>query len=391
MEILDKIKHFFSNIYKQLYYLYSLIILFKKEQPKLYDITSLTVLYLIVSYIFIYIYPITNYTYFSNSFLIITLFYSLIVIMYGFMNFFQGTNEAQKQLKVAREYIYLFLFLLAIILLITYIFTHVSSVADLVNFIIYSIIIISFSYLIYKYILKKYFIGENNIFVKLVNDISSSIKNITSSSVPSYIYKLIMVELVVIVMYFSFPYLQYKYFTYKGKQILNKPINLNKKVTHTTHHELTQSDNFDYHYTISLWAFFNQTPSTVNKYNTIFNYGNKPLILFNPMERKVKIMMLQGKDNLVEIYKGKVELQKWNNIVVTYDRGNVDIFINGKLVATEENIVPFMSYETLETGYQDDLEKENIGGIGNIMYYPNVFSYSNIQENYKLLRNKPYL
>lgn len=365
--------------------------LFKTDQHNLYNITSLTILYLIVSYIFIYIYPITNYTYFSNSFLIITLFYLLIVFMYGFMNLFQGTNEAQKQLKAAREYIYLFIFLFAVILLVTYIFTHVSSVADLVNFIVYSIIIVSLSYLFYKYILEKYFIGENNIFVKLVNDISSFIKNITTSSVPSYIYKLIMVELVVIVMYFSFPYLQYKYFTYKGKQVLNKPINLNKKVTHTTHHELTKSDDFDYHYTISFWTFFNQSPSNINKYTPIFNYGNKPLILFNPMERKVRIMMLQGKNNLVEVYKGKVELQKWNNIVVTYDRGNVDIFINGKLVATEENIVPFMNYETLETGHQNDLEKGMIGGIGNIMYYPNVFSYSNIQENYKLLKNKPYL
>ena len=72
----------------------------------------------------------------------------------------------------------------------------------------------------------------------------------------------------------------------------------------------------------------------------------------------------------VEIYKTKnILYQKWNNMVIKYDRGTMDVFLNGELVGSRPSIAPYMTYETIQVGSNNGLA----GGISNVMYYKNTF------------------
>ena len=77
-----------------------------------------------------------------------------------------------------------------------------------------------------------------------------------------------------------------------------------------------------------------------------------------------------------EIYRTyKVKLQKWTNIISNYDKGVLDIFIDGKLVSTTNNIIPFMSKFNLITGDHNGI----IGGIKNTVFNENPFTNREIQ------------
>ena len=61
--------------------------------------------------------------------------------------------------------------------------------------------------------------------------------------------------------------------------------------------------------------------------------------------------MVLDKDNVV-YDTTDFKLQKWNNIIINYDGGTLDIFINGALVSSTGNIVPIMSYDEITCGFR---------------------------------------
>jgi hypothetical protein len=91
-----------------------------------------------------------------------------------------------------------------------------------------------------------------------------------------------------------------------------------------------------------------------------------------------------------EVYKtNDIMYQKWNNIVVNYDAGNVDVFYNGVLVGSVADAVPYMTFDTIIAGAHNGI----IGGVCNINYYTDPLSASTIKTIYKSLRikNIPYV
>ena len=125
--------------------------------------------------------------------------------------------------------------------------------------------------------------------------------------------------------------------------------------------------------------------SSYTKYTNIFNYGNKPLIQFNGEKNSLLIMTENGSNDLVKIYETKdIIYQKWNNIVINYDGGIMDVFLNGELVSSRGNIAPYMKYENIKTGAKNGIE----GGIANVNYFNNILHKNTIITNYKLLRDK---
>ena len=230
--------------------------------------------------------------------------------------------------------------------------------------------------------------------------------NITTKNV----WILLIVEIILIILWFVIPMLLHAYSTKNGLQLLKEPQYLNKERSLGTfeqlHGENLQPEDssevgrakFNYHYSLSAWFYLNpQPPNTspaYNKYTNILTYGSKPAIEYNGQLNTLRVIVESEKDpgvkKRVVIYKtNKILYQRWNNIVINYDRGTMDVFVNGELVGSKESISPYMTYESITVGSVDGLN----GGISNVMYFNDNLSKSYIENMYFALKGKdePFL
>ena len=212
--------------------------------------------------------------------------------------------------------------------------------------------------------------------------------NITTNTV----WIVLGLEIVLIALRFLLPYIFNKLVTHDGTHLLQKPVYLDRKHTlgtfenmHATSDPADQSP-FKYHYAISAWFSLNPQPystrSAYTRYTDIINYANKPRVQFNSMKNTLRVQAENQGGEFIDIYvKEGTPFQRWNNIVINYDGGNMDVFLNGELVASKPNILPYMSYENVDVGADKGLE----GGICNVVYYKRVLTQGDIQLGYKLL------
>jgi hypothetical protein len=179
-----------------------------------------------------------------------------------------------------------------------------------------------------------------------------------------------------------------------GVTLLNAPIPLSTEKTIGTYENLgkrnkAHSTDFNYNYAIGCWVFIhnygtNLSPAYVVD-TPLLNYGNRPAIMYNGKTKELKIKMKNISNNLITVYKtNKIPLQRWVNIVVNYSGGTLDVFIDKKLVASERNIVPHMSYSKVTVGKDNGIS----GGICNVTYWSNVLTKNQIEIYYDLLKNK---
>ena len=207
------------------------------------------------------------------------------------------------------------------------------------------------------------------------------------------VWILLAVEIILISLRIVMPKLVNALATHDGTQLLKEPIYLNNEHTlgnfENLHAGSADDSKFNYHYSLSSWVYINpQPPNTSRAYTrftSLLNYGDKPQIQFNGQKNELRIMATTGKKDLVEIYKTTdIAYQKWNNFVINYDGGNMDVFLNGKLVASRPNIAPYMTYENITSGANDGIQ----GGICNVMYYDHILSKGAIMLAYRMLRDK---
>ena len=181
-------------------------------------------------------------------------------------------------------------------------------------------------------------------------------------------------------------------------------ITLNKKTKQSQKDGTTTNESslnkYNYNYAISFWIYLDATNLTVDKYITILDYGGKPTVLYNPVTKTIQITMLSTSTSttidaaIIEaeknsknklIYESKdIPLQKWNNIIINYlDGGTLDIFINGELVQSGQNVTPFMEYDALKVGQKNGLN----GGICNIIYFTEALTSRQIFYLYTILKD----
>ena len=77
-------------------------------------------------------------------------------------------------------------------------------------------------------------------------------------------------------------------------------------------------------------------------------------------------------------------LQKWNNIIINYNGGILDIFINGELVKSDIGVVPYYTLDSLIIGKNGGLN----GGICNLVYFKKPLTALNIYFLYNMIKNK---
>lgn len=194
---------------------------------------------------------------------------------------------------------------------------------------------------------------------------------------------LLGIEIVFILLYFLIPYLVKILALQGGKQLLEGPIYTNNIKTLGNYQNLVvKNENkltFNYNYSISFSIWINPQPINTNinynKYTSLFNYSNKPNILYNAQTNTIKIVCRDKKNNLVNIYKAnKFPYQSWMNFVIVLRSGIMDVFLNNDLVASVSGVSPYMTNDKVTSGEKDGIN----GGIKNILYFNKPLSKNEI-------------
>lgn len=237
--------------------------------------------------------------------------------------------------------------------------------------------------------------------------------------------------------YVIIPYGMTRYYKQGGKQLVNQPINTDILTNVATYENLNGSDKLSYQYAISFWFYIDSfSPSTNSSYLKIvpiFSYGDNPCIKYdaqnnsllftvnqttsedmvstiqnleknikkeniekwNAIQDKIKsgIEMVKslpvGNDadkngNRIIYKRSNILLQKWNNIVMNYNGGTLDIFYNGELVKSAIEVVPKLSYDMLTVGTDGGIS----GNVANLIYFDHPLDYLTVNRLYTMLKDK---
>lgn len=192
--------------------------------------------------------------------------------------------------------------------------------------------------------------------------------NITTNT----IWIVLIIEIIFIIFYLLFPLLSKKLATKGGDLLLKGPIYTNNK-------KIIASTQKDPNYSIGVQIWINpQAPNTnvqYTKFTSLFNYGNRPNILYNGKTNTLKIMMKNKKNDLVTVYKtNDFPYQSWLKFIIISRNGIVDIFLNNKLVGTLDGVVPYLSKDEISTGTKDGIN----GGIQNVIYFDRIINKNEI-------------
>jgi len=142
----------------------------------------------------------------------------------------------------------------------------------------------------------------------------------------------------------------------------------------------TSTTHYNYRYGLSLWFFLDayapNTNSTHANYCPIINYGNKPLIEYNASTNSLRVCIGNAKNPHPQVVfeQRGVKLQKWINLVVNYDGGTVDVFMDGQLLKSIGGVAPYMSMDNLVIGGDNGI----YGNVCNVIYSSIPFTLSNI-------------
>jgi len=299
---------------------------------------------------------------------------------------------------------------------ITYNIENLSGNSSIVRFILNLLLVVIILGLIYKTINVKLPAGntKKNSFFNLLSStllyipclISGGFDSLGKVAVGEYnatnagSFMMLTLALALIVVYFTTPSLLNLVSTQGGKQLVNKPVYTDTEYSLGSYQDLNGSDNFDYHYAISCWVFVHAIgPNTSSGFKSLLNFGNKPNILYNAKTNTLMVTMQQKdlknvtKNKLIDfdnegnriIYVNKnFLLQKWNNIMVNYNGGTLDIFLNGELVKSSIEVVPYYTFDNLTIGENDGIK----GGICNVVYFRRALTSQNIYYIYNTVKDK---
>lgn len=169
-----------------------------------------------------------------------------------------------------------------------------------------------------------------------------------------------------------------------GKQFIGSDaLPLNNVSNIAGYQELNGNDKFNYTYGMSFWFYLDSVPpstnASYNKMTNILSYGDKPCIKYDAQNNSLYIFYKKedGQEGEILVHKEKdVMLQKWNNVIINYNGGTLDVFYNGELVKSINEIVPYMKYDMLSIGSENGI----YGGIKNLMYYKEPLDALTIQN-----------
>lgn len=143
----------------------------------------------------------------------------------------------------------------------------------------------------------------------------------------------------------------------------------------------------DYNYAISFWFYIDSSidygSESYNKDVNIFSYGGKPKVTYNGKKRELSVKMLDGNEKYQTAFKTKDLLyQKWNFVVLNFNDGILDVFINNNLVGAKIIGAPYFQKDSIKIGEDDGIN----GGICNVIFYEYPLTKSKISTQYNSLK-----
>ena len=145
---------------------------------------------------------------------------------------------------------------------------------------------------------------------------------------------------------------------------------------------------YKYTYSISFYLYLNPQPKNTslayNKESELFNYGNKPVILYDGNKRKLlvksKTQTSEGSQTDTIYETSKFKYQKWMLFTINYQNNTIDVFIDGKLVGSKKNVPPYFNNDKITIGEENGIH----GSIKEIYYYETPRPPNNIEFLYDL-------
>jgi hypothetical protein len=206
-------------------------------------------------------------------------------------------------------------------------------------------------------------------------------------------------------MYFTYPLLFNTINLQGGKQLVNAPIPINTSQDYGTYETLNDDNQYDYNYAISFWFYIDALPpntsSAYKTYTSLLNYADKPNVLYNAEKNKLIITIKQKdlqattKNKFIQFVEGetdtrilyendKILLQRWNNIIINYNGGILDVFLNGELQQSNVGVVPYYTFDALTLGTNDGIS----GKICNVVYFNKSLSHNNMFYLYNMVKDE---
>jgi hypothetical protein len=352
-----------------------------------------------ISYIYIYIKTLDTSV--KNDEFITTLTYSLFTL-FGLFFFFTLINWIIQLIK-------------------TFTFTKSSILGVILNI----AIIITLMAILFKMITYSSYYKESPllqvvigsvfyipcIFISLLDKITGIYKN-NKDNISNNLFNfnltdvlLIIIAVVLYILYFNFTNIYTKYSSQGGEILLKEPLSTDSKKLLSSYNSLVSPENnvHSYNYGLSCWLFIDGS-NTTDKFYSLLDYGGKPSIKYRGVDNTLMITIdnkmvngnpIKEKNNLDEsgniiIYKNtNFLLQKWNNIVINYKSGILDIFINSELIQSFKGYIPYMRKDDITSGDKDGIH----GGICNVVYFDKSLNLVQIQNVYNSVKelNPPIL
>jgi len=226
------------------------------------------------------------------------------------------------------------------------------------------------------------------LFIEFIENIQRAYGDINRERTLSII---VLIEIILIGMKFLLPYIF-------ARAINNNALVLTKQVLPTEQRTpipvpfyLSESTKPIYNYGVSSWIYIHPVPNNTNESyleNTmLYTLGGMPTLNYNAQKNTIIFTMDVVNENggkKTIIIPGKdisIPLQRWNHVFVNCVESNFDVFLNGELVLTEQNVIPYGVPRGITVGSDPGI----YGELCSLVYYKKPLLESEIKILYKSL------
>ena len=279
--------------------------------------------------------------------------------------------------------------------------------------------------------------------VNIVDFITGQYKQTKQTEVTLLLFALGIFSGFFITKFYLYPYISTKYYGQGGKSWINDPVSTEKLTSVASYQELNanantnatandnsdlqnSADKYNYQYAISFWVYLDAFPPSTsvayNKVSNLLSYGENPCVKYDAVNNTILITVKNDGDSRIALQNVKMKegfaisdiqnkieeakampialeldnmgnriiykkpnvlLQKWNNIIINYNGGTLDVFYNGELVKSAIEVVPYMKFDMLTVGSEQGIS----GNIANLVYFDKPIDYLQVHTLYNSLKD----